>query len=184
MSDERIIQCQLNSLDTSGNISIIVNGSTDIDDGGSSIVQVTTIPFAICNTNSSTANKIAESESSFTLTTGSIVVVKFYSTNTADNMRLNVNSTGLKSVYYHGNQIEKNILKAGVYVFVYSGTYYELIGDLNNEELFKGATSTQAGTSGLVPAPQQGDDNKFLKSDGTWASIEAGTGGCYWISID
>lgn len=182
MSDERIIQCQLNSLDTSGNISITVNGSTDI--GGSGNVQVTTIPFAICNTNSSTPDKIAESDSSFTLTIGSIVVVKFYSTNTADNMRLNVNSTGLKSVYYHGNQIEKNILKAGIYIFVYNGTYYELIGDLNNEELFKGATSNQSGTAGLVPAPQQGDDDKFLKSDGTWASIENNVGGNYWLSID
>ena len=33
---------------------------------------------------------------------------------------------------------------------------------------FKGATSSAAGGSGLVPAPAQGDQDKFLKADGTW----------------
>ena len=36
-----------------------------------------------------------------------------------------------------------------------------------------GATSSSAGTSGLVPAPAAGDQDKFLKGDGTWG--EAGT---------
>ena len=31
-----------------------------------------------------------------------------------------------------------------------------------------GATSTTAGASGLVPAPNIGDQNKYLKADGTW----------------
>lgn len=33
---------------------------------------------------------------------------------------------------------------------------------------FKGATSSAAGGTGLVPAPAQGDQAKFLKADGTW----------------
>ena len=33
---------------------------------------------------------------------------------------------------------------------------------------FTGATSQLAGTSGLVPAPAAGDENKVLKGDGTW----------------
>ena len=32
-----------------------------------------------------------------------------------------------------------------------------------------GATSTTAGTAGYVPAPQAGDENKYLRGDGTWA---------------
>ena len=40
---------------------------------------------------------------------------------------------------------------------------------------FTGATSTLAGLSGLVPAPEVGQTNLFLRSDGTWA--EAGTRG-------
>jgi len=37
---------------------------------------------------------------------------------------------------------------------------------------FTGATSTTDGTSGLVPAPLKGDQNKFLRGDGTWVSID------------
>lgn len=34
-----------------------------------------------------------------------------------------------------------------------------------------GATSSTAGTSGLVPAPASGDNDKFLKGDGTWGTV-------------
>jgi hypothetical protein len=36
--------------------------------------------------------------------------------------------------------------------------------------LFKGATSSAAGENGLVPAPTAGNQGKFLKADGTWAT--------------
>lgn len=35
-----------------------------------------------------------------------------------------------------------------------------------------GATADAAGEAGLVPAPQAGDQDKFLKGDGTWSTIE------------
>lgn len=35
---------------------------------------------------------------------------------------------------------------------------------------FGGATSVKAGTAGVVPAPAMGDQEKFLKADGTWAT--------------
>lgn len=38
-----------------------------------------------------------------------------------------------------------------------------------------GATAEEAGTSGFVPAPAAGDQNKFLRGDGTWAEIEGGS---------
>ena len=46
---------------------------------------------------------------------------------------------------------------------------------------FTGATSSAAGTAGLVKAPAAGDQNKFLRGDGTWAAdnnttYSAGTG--------
>lgn len=34
-----------------------------------------------------------------------------------------------------------------------------------------GATATTAGSAGYVPAPQAGDENKFLRGDGTWADV-------------
>ena len=38
-----------------------------------------------------------------------------------------------------------------------------------------GATASNAGLSGLVPAPAAGDENKFLRGDGTWAAVEGET---------
>ena len=39
---------------------------------------------------------------------------------------------------------------------------------------FTGATSSVAGSAGLVPAPTTSDPDKFLKGDGTWATPNAG----------
>ena len=42
-----------------------------------------------------------------------------------------------------------------------------------------GATSSAAGTAGVVPAPAAGDNTKFLRGDGTWTSM----GGSYLASV-
>ncbi len=39
---------------------------------------------------------------------------------------------------------------------------------------FVGTDGTAAGAAGLVPAPAVADDNKYLKSDGTWATVQGG----------
>ena len=39
---------------------------------------------------------------------------------------------------------------------------------------FTGATASTAGTAGIVPAPAAGDQDKFLKADGTWATAAGG----------
>lgn len=51
---------------------------------------------------------------------------------------------------------------------------------VNQENLgdFTGASATQAGDTGLVPAPSMGDQEKFLRGDGTWATASA-SGGDY-----
>lgn len=36
---------------------------------------------------------------------------------------------------------------------------------------FTGATSIAGGASGFVPAPAAGDDEKFLRGDGTWSTF-------------
>ena len=38
-------------------------------------------------------------------------------------------------------------------------------------EVMTGATSSSPGTSGTVPTPQAGDENKVLKGDGTWGGV-------------
>lgn len=40
---------------------------------------------------------------------------------------------------------------------------------------FGGATSSTAGSAGLVPAPAAGDNTKYLKGDGTWATVQGGS---------
>lgn len=40
---------------------------------------------------------------------------------------------------------------------------------------FVGATSQADGVAGRVPAPESGDENKFLRGDGTWADASAGS---------
>jgi hypothetical protein len=42
----------------------------------------------------------------------------------------------------------------------------------NNVDTFSGATSSTAGTRGLVPAPAKGSQNAFLKGDGTWGTAD------------
>lgn len=39
------------------------------------------------------------------------------------------------------------------------------------DNTFVGATSAAPGSKGLVPAPAAGDDTKYLKGDGSWATI-------------
>ena len=42
--------------------------------------------------------------------------------------------------------------------------------DTNTWTAFKGATSSANGTAGYVPAPTKGNQGKFFKADGTWAT--------------
>jgi len=43
--------------------------------------------------------------------------------------------------------------------------------DLSNVAAFEGATELSDGTPGIVPAPITGDQQKFLRADGTWAEV-------------
>lgn len=53
--------------------------------------------------------------------------------------------------------------------------------DENNASysVFKGATSETDGSMGFVPAPAKGNQSKYLRADGTWASPEGGAGITY-----
>ena len=61
----------------------------------------------------------------------------------------------------------------GLYARVKDGTVqYKECNLFNSFDEFIGATSTSDGGSGLVPQPLTGDQDKFLKGDGTWSEIE------------
>lgn len=40
-----------------------------------------------------------------------------------------------------------------------------------NPDTMTGATTSTAGTEGLVPAPAAGSQDKFLRADGTWSDL-------------
>lgn len=59
-------------------------------------------------------------------------------------------------------------------IYTWDGlNYVELISaqEINEVNEMVGATSTTDGSAGTVPAPLKGDENKFLKADGTWTEI-------------
>lgn len=89
--------------------------------------------YGTCSTAAATAAKTV-SLTNFTLVTGARITVKFTVTNTAASPTLNVNSTGAKAIMYRGSAISKGYLAANrVYEFIYDGTDWELVGDINTD---------------------------------------------------
>lgn len=89
--------------------------------------------YAECSTAAGTAAKVV-TLSGFSLATGARITVKFTVTNTAGSPTLNVNSTGAKTIMYRGSAISAGYLAANrVYEFIYDGTNWELIGDINTD---------------------------------------------------
>ena len=83
--------------------------------------------------------------------------------------KLSIESDGyVKSISIDGTRV--TITKG-------DGSSSELTTKDTTYSVFSGATSSDAGESGLVPAPTTGDDDKYLKGNGTWADIPTyGTG--------
>ena len=98
-------------------------------DGTADIVH-----YGTCSTAAATAAKTVAC-SNWKLVTGAFITVLFTVTNTASNPTLNVNNTGAKRIQYRNATINPEYLAANrVYIFVYDGSAYELIGDINKKE--------------------------------------------------
>ena len=74
--------------------------------------------------------------------------------------------TGSTNVQYTNGYFYECVLDGGTYKWVQTNTQP---GTSYND--FTGATSQAAGAHGLVPAPTTEDIFKFLKGDGTWATV-------------
>ena len=146
--------------------------------------------FGLCASGSSDSEKVIETRSGdFNLENGSFVVVSFDSDNYAIEPKLNVDNTGAKDIVYRGVIIASGLtvgteaakyykyLVRGTYMFLCRETYYELVGYMYDQHnIMHAASSTSAGTSGLVPQPEAGDQNKFLRGDGKWIEVIDGDG--------
>lgn len=125
--------------------------------------------YGTCSTAAGTAAKTV-TLAGFTLATGARITVKFTVTNTASNPTLNVNGTGAKAIQYRGTAITASYLAANrVYEFVYDGTNYQLIGDIDTNSTYNVATSS---TNGLMSSTDKAkldtitvDANKVEESD-------------------
>lgn len=123
--------------------------------------------YATCSTAEATTAKVG-TLSSYALTTGGVVAVKFTYAVPAS-ATLNINSKGAKAIYYKGAAITAGVIKAGdVATFIYNGSQYHLLTvDRSASEFVKSGSGAK---SGLVPAPSTtAGTTKYLREDGTWA---------------
>ena len=144
---------------------------------------VFTTPYATCGTAAATAAKVAATTpgSNFSLETGARVTVKFTVTNTAANPTLNVNSTGAKAIYYRGSAISAGYLAANrTYEFVYHGTQYDFIGDIDTNTNTDTTTTTGATDTSskifLIGATSQSTAPTTYSHD----TVYVGTDGCLY----
>ena len=138
--------------------------------------------YAECSTASATLAKTVDCDG-FVLEKGASITIKFTVSNSVAGtatvpLTLNVNSTGAKSIIYNGSTaISAGFLTINrVLTFTYDGTYWAITGNLDTNTKYSNmtaATSSAAGTSGLVPAPAAGKQTSFLRGDGTWQTVSA-----------
>ena len=108
--------------------------------------------YATCSTAAGTAAKVV-SLAGFTLVTGAKVTVRFTVTNTAANPTLNVGGTGAKAIQYRNATITAGALAANrTYEFVYDGSSWELVGDLDSNTTYGAASTSKAGIVQLSSA--------------------------------
>ena len=137
-------------------------------DGSADIIH-----YAECSTVSGTAAKTA-TVTGFNLVVGSRVIVKFTNANTATTPTLNITGTGAKTIKYRGGTVG-TINAGGVYEFVYDGTNWEIVGDLDENTVYTatdGITlsgTTFKHTNSITAGTAQGDASKTLTYGGTFA---------------
>ena len=103
--------------------------------------------FGTCSTAAATAAKTV-ALTGFTLVTGAVVFVRFTVTNTAANPTLNVNGTGAKAIQYRNAAVSAGYLAANrTYAFVYDGSSYELVGDVDTKLGISDAVNSTSSTT-------------------------------------
>ena len=101
--------------------------------------------YGTCGTAAATVAKVVAC-TGFKLVTGARIIVKFTVTNTAANPTLNVNGSGAKAIQYRGSAISAGYLAANrTHEFVYDGTAYQLIGDIDTNTTYGNVTQSKAG---------------------------------------
>ena len=166
------------------------NGLMSSTDKANLNTVMSTLTLATCSTARNVTAKVA-TLANFVLKPGA-TIVEFTDTTTTNpssgNLTLNVNNTGAKTIAFTRNGVigALNYTSAGAFynniahVFTYNGTYWVCLSynaDNNTWTAFKGATASANGTAGYIPAPTKGNQNKFFRADGTWATPSSSSSG-------
>ena len=133
--------------------------------------------YATCSTAAATAAKVV-SLAGFTLVTGAKVTVRFAVTNTAANPTLNVNKTGAKAIQYRNAAITAGALAANrTYEFVYDGSSWELVGDLDSNTTYTAASATPKapGTAAVGTSPKYAREDHVHPAQ---TSVSGSSGSC------
>lgn len=142
-----------------------INGNMDMLDGAFA-------RFAVCSTAAATAAKTA-TISGFKLFTGAVAYIKFSVKNTAANPTLNISGTGAKAIQYQGAAISSSYLNANrTYAFVYDGSVYQVIGDINTDTQYSAGTGLEKSGNTFNHA-----DYGSAKTAGPEANASPGYGG-------
>ena len=138
--------------------------------------------YGVCSTVANTAVKLVN-VANFVLAEGSWVAVKFSVSNTAavGELKLNVNGTGEKSIKYRGaNLPATSTLSANrLYLFVYDGTNYELIGDLDTNTTYTAASAAplmDASTAAVGTSAKYAREDHVHPSDTSKVDVVEGKG--------
>lgn len=131
--------------------------------------------FAICSTAGGTAAKTVD-VAGFNLVPGARVTVKFTESNTAVNPTLNVSGTGAKEIKYReSTSYAWALMKNRIYEFIYDGTNFSHIGDIDINTTYKSGTGISIGsdnkinhTNSVTAGTAKGDDSKTLGFGGTF----------------
>ena len=143
--------------------------------------------YCTCSTAAATVAKTA-SLSSYTLTTGGIVAVRFTNGITVANPTLNITSKGAKAIYYNGAALtDTSLIKAGDTVtFIYSSQYHIIAINRDTNTTYDLATS-KSSTNGNVKlnltagGSGSGTDSVSIKGSGA-TSVTTDANGAITIS--
>ena len=82
--------------------------------------------FATCDTAADEQDKVATASGTFTLTTGTVVAVKFTYSNSVSQPRLNINGTGVKYIVAYNNYVPPTYAwkPNQTVLFIFDGVYY------------------------------------------------------------
>ena len=143
---------KLNSPTFTGDPKAPTPAATDNDTSiaTTAFVHKNVVHYAVCDSDNQAEVKVVNCPN-YPFTAGSILTIRFTNGNFYALPKLNVNNTGAKAIKYRGANIKGVQMYAanGIYSFVYDGTDFHFIGDVNEQPItgIRG-DSTPANASG------------------------------------